>query len=258
MLLARILDADNGRKPMVCRVDGQMSAGGSGAHPPKPARGRLNEIWSNDVSELVQLPDPNLSLESRERHAVYCYLVMALVEHSWAGHKRGSDGTYPWCPRQVNSRKPYLGHNIACVAVNSHGRVIDFDFNHNELFNSSIEHAEARLVRRLFSLLQLASSEIPLRPQRLNPEPSTWAQRLLNGLGEVIETISFEAGDRERGKQSHYSRLLTGTTVYTSLESCAQCSGIHGARRCQGSCVPAVGSGPEQHREHPVQRPPEN
>ncbi len=48
----------------------------------------------------------------------------------------------------------YLGHNIACIAVDENGSILDFDFNHNELFNSSAEHAEARLVRRLFSLNQ--------------------------------------------------------------------------------------------------------
>ena len=49
-------------------------------------------------------------------------------------------------------RSSYLGHNIAAIAVSPTGRIVDFDFNHNELFNSSAEHAEARLLRRLFAL----------------------------------------------------------------------------------------------------------
>src|SRR3981189_2447238 len=42
----------------------------------------------------------------------------------------------------------YLGHNIACIAVDGNGEIIDFDFNHNDLFRSSAEHAESRMVRR--------------------------------------------------------------------------------------------------------------
>ena len=39
----------------------------------------------------------------------------------------------------------YLGHNIACIAVDGNGEIIDFDFNHNDFFRSSAEHAESRI-----------------------------------------------------------------------------------------------------------------
>ena len=87
----------------------------------------------------------------------------------------------------------YFGHNIACIAVDENGEIIDFDFNHNELYNSSAEHAEARLVRRIFSL---------------NQAYDHWQT---HGAGE-----SFIP----------YANVFNGVTIYTSLESCAQCSGI--------------------------------
>ena len=86
----------------------------------------------------------------------------------------------------------YIGHNIACLAVDGDGQIIDFDFNHNDIFRSSAEHAEARLVRRLFSLTDIANS--------------------------------WKVGQPVPGKSRAFS--LEQVTIYTSLESCAQCSGI--------------------------------
>jgi tRNA(Arg) A34 adenosine deaminase TadA len=125
---------------------------------------------------------------------------MGLVSRYWNGNKRGPDGTYPWRAKQL---KPdgrgylggdYLGHNIACIAVNSRGQIIDFDFNHNEIFSSSVEHAESRLVRRVFSLTQIY-------------ELATTA------VSTTIVPIN-------------YANVLNDVTIYTSLESCSQCSGI--------------------------------
>jgi tRNA(Arg) A34 adenosine deaminase TadA len=86
----------------------------------------------------------------------------------------------------------YLGHNIACLAVDGNGEVIDFDFNHNDLFRSSAEHAEARIVRRLFSLSNLMDD--------------------------------WKTGSRLPRKTPAFA--LKDVTIYTSLESCAQCSGV--------------------------------
>jgi tRNA(Arg) A34 adenosine deaminase TadA len=84
----------------------------------------------------------------------------------------------------------YVGHNICALAVDAEGDIIDFDFNHNKLFNSSVQHAEARLIRRLF------------------------------GLAAVQDSWDLVAGPAK------YRTDLSQTTIYTSLESCAQCSGI--------------------------------
>src|SRR4029453_1758960 len=86
----------------------------------------------------------------------------------------------------------YVGHNIACLAVDGNGEVIDFDFNHNDFFRSSAEHAESRMVRRLFSLTDIHQH--------------------------------WKTGEPIPGRSRAFS--LKDVTLYTSLESCAQCSGV--------------------------------
>ena len=169
-------------------------------YPPRPASGRLSELWDSPVKDLVLLPTPSLSAAQIERHLLYCNLLMALMAHYWNGNKHGSVGTYPWREKQ---RRPdgeynggnYLGHNIAAIAVDGAGEVVDFDFNHNEVMNSSVEHAESRLVRRVFGLAELYDG---------------WA------VSDVLTPAPPIA----------YSTVLSDVTIYTSLESCAQCSGI--------------------------------
>lgn len=173
----------------------------------------LNEIVDIDLSRAA----PELSEEgARERHLIYCYLLMKLVVRFWNGNKRGPFGAYPWRVKQIEPATPpppttryrgdmidnpdrsrvnwdrYVGHNIACVAVDGNGEIIDFDFNHNEFFRSSAEHAESRMVRRLFSLTDIFDS---------------WK------TGQPVEGKSKAASLRD-------------VTLYTSLESCAQCSGV--------------------------------
>ena len=169
-------------------------------YPPRPSSGRLNDLWDSPVKDLILLPAPVLSPAEIERHLLYCYLMMAILASYWNGNKHGRFGTYPWREKQKRPDGEYLGgdyqgHNIACIAVDGHGEVIDFDFNHNELFQSSVEHAESRLVRRVFGLTQLfdgwAMSDV------LHPAPPV-----------------------------NYTNVLSDVTIYTSLESCSQCSGI--------------------------------
>lgn len=169
-------------------------------HPPRPLNGRLHDFWDKPVQDLVVLDAPQLTEADQERHTLYCLVLIALVAHYWNGNKRGASGVYPWRKRQS---KPaggylggdYLGHNIGCIAVDGRGEIIDFDFNHNDILNSSVEHAESRLVRRVFSLTQIYDD---------------WATR--------------SPGDPSRS--ASYSNLLSDVTIYTSLESCSQCSGI--------------------------------
>lgn len=176
-------------------------------------RRQLNQVvsidFSRDAPELAQEP-------VRERHRIYCHLLMKLIHRFWNGNKRGPLGSYPQRAKQIEAieQSPrarryegdqipnpegtrvnwdrYLGHNIACIAVDGNGSIIDFDFNHNDFFRSTVEHAESRLVRRLFSLTDCFDS---------------WK------TGQPI-------GDRSRAFS------LNDVTLYTSLESCAQCSGI--------------------------------
>jgi len=172
----------------------------SPVYPPRPSDGPLGPLWDKPVSQLVELSVPTWQPAEAERHTIACLLLMALVSYYWNGNKRGAEGTYPWRPKQQKAGGQgyqggnYLGHNIACLAVNSRGRIIDFDFNHNELLNSSVEHAESRLVRRVFSLTQIYD---------------------LAGAGVATTLVPIP-----------YANLLNDVTIYTSLESCSQCSGI--------------------------------
>jgi tRNA(Arg) A34 adenosine deaminase TadA len=173
---------------------------GDSVYPPRPESGRLYDFWDAQVKDLVLLPTPTLSEEQKERHILYSLVLMALVAHYWNGNKRGRAGTYPWREKQKGHGGEYiggdyLGHNIASLAVDAQGEIIDFDFNHNEILNSSVEHAESRLVRRVFSLTQLNNG---------------WATSDVTSPTPPV----------------NYSNMLSDVTVYTSLESCSQCSGI--------------------------------
>jgi tRNA(Arg) A34 adenosine deaminase TadA len=179
----------------------------------------LARYWLKNVSHLIDVKLPQeLSLAAaQERHRIYALLLMALVVRFWNGNNNGPLGDYPFredqkdtdpavsqtCRRyrgDLNVSKDsgriswdrYLGHNIACIAVDGKGEILDFDFNSNAIFRSSAEHAELRMVRRLFSLTDLIDD---WKTERLMPQESKPV-------------------------------ALKDVTIYTSLESCAQCSGV--------------------------------
>ncbi len=168
----------------------------TGSPPPDVDNEKLKQYWDRPVSELAQLREPGPNQAAQERHRIYSLMLMALVHNYWNGNKKGLKGTYPW--NEPGDRGPhgdgdYLGHNIGALAVDGLGRVMDFEFNHNRLFNSSAEHAEVRLIRRVFAMAQLAGT---WRPDG-TPEPTP---------------------------RDDYS-TFADVTVYTSLESCSQCAG---------------------------------
>ncbi|HEC2564933.1 hypothetical protein QRZ28_26345 [Raoultella ornithinolytica] len=160
----------------------------------------ISKFWDEPLNRVAFTEFPSFSTGEVERHTIYSLAVMALVAAYWNGNKRGSrEGVYLYRDKQRRddgtykgdrAGDRYFGHNIAAIAVDANGDIIDFDFNHNELFNSSVEHAEARLVHRLF---------------KLNSVNQSWD----------VTTLPVK-----------YSTDLKNTTIYTSLESCAQCSGI--------------------------------
>lgn len=160
----------------------------------------LDLYLDKKVAELVAQPTVAIAPEEAERHRIYSLLVMAITEYCWNGNKDGRSADYPLNPLASNYPTArflggdYLGHNIAAILVDKRGNVLDFDFNHNEIFNSSAEHAEARLVRRVFALSQL--------------------------------NTAFQLHSGNPARNSRYSNILNDVTLYTSLESCAQCSGI--------------------------------
>ncbi|MBY5551932.1 hypothetical protein HFO61_35205 [Rhizobium leguminosarum] len=168
--------------------------------PPLPHNENLAAYWCRPVSALATVPaGPALLPAEKERHRLYALLTLAITAAFFNGNKLGQEGSYPWREKQKKANgsydgNDYFGHNIACIAVSGTGEVIDFDFNHNELFNSSAEHAEARLVRRIFNL---------------------------NQIYDHWETKAYDSIP-----PAGYGTVLSSVTIYTSLESCAQCSGI--------------------------------
>lgn len=165
--------------------------------------------WDKKFSELVDLEPLTLSEPEKERHRIFAYLVLSLLHGYFNGQREGMRGEYPWGPSQKISGQgtdsfykgpQYLGHNIAAIAVDGNGDIIDFDFNHNAIFNSSIEHAEVRLMRRVFSLAEIEDG---------------WELRDLTTQTPEVANLDDD-----------YGMKLSGVTVYTSLESCAQCSGM--------------------------------
>lgn len=167
--------------------------------PPKVTSDSNFDQWkSRTVAELATIDTGTIRAEQTERHSIYSLALMAITAHYWNGNKYGRAMQYP-LNEPIPAANPgklgddYLGHNIAALIVDGDGLIIDFDFNHNEIFNSSVEHAESRLLRRVFSLSQIQDS--------WNTRP-----REMRGW--------------------HYSTLLSNVSVYTTLESCAQCSGI--------------------------------
>jgi tRNA(Arg) A34 adenosine deaminase TadA len=173
----------------------------TGADAPEGLSPQLEHYWDLKVSELATLHEPGPGPEDQERHRIFALMLMGLVHEYWNGNKNGRAGRYPWNEENLSVGphldEDYKGHNIAAIAVNSDGIILDFDFNHNRLFNSSAEHAEARLVRRIFGLAQLAD---------------TWRPAV---DGQCLPHSAL----------SDYT-TLPDITIYTSLESCAQCAGV--------------------------------
>ena len=186
------------------------TVGSSGA--PEQTKLLLQDMLSKHHERVFNVA---LDKDEQQYHQAYLYLVMALVREFWNGNRRGVTGTYFYRETQKNpagfwsSGLQYLGHNIAAIAVDGDGDVIDFDFNHNEIFKSSMEHAEARLLRRLFSLTGLRAD---------------WSQ----ALGEDYYSKDPRPDDPQSlsERKERFSTTLSKVTIYTSLEPCAQCAGM--------------------------------
>lgn len=207
----------------------------------RPTPRGLEPYWNKEVSDFATLPKlPPIEPGQQQRHRIYSYLLMAIMTDQWNGNKHGNTGDYGiWRGQQVLGRTEgetvydggsYLGHNIAALAVDGDGRIIDFDFNHNSVFNSSVEHAESRLVRRLFMFNDIN------KPWRGDDEvsgagvvgagPPTGGPGLFNT--RTPPAVHMKAATAGAGAEHghSYGSMLDRVTIYTSLESCAQCSGI--------------------------------
>ncbi len=198
--------------------------------PPPLSNERLKRFWNVPVSRLCELDDEDRWRGPEawnERHRLYSQLLMAIIHRYWNGWKRGRPEDparqYPWNdlprPGDRHLNGDYYGHNIGALAVDQKGYVLDFDFNHNELFSASTEHAEARLVRRLFGLAQISASWGALPAKAPNGARGGSRRRAAG------DQIGNEAAAEATGEPRKYTTMKE-VTVYTSLESCAQCAGI--------------------------------
>lgn len=133
----------------------------------RPTPDGLEGWWGRPVSELAAHTPPTFEKWESERHRIYSLLVCAILFGKWNGNKYGQIGDYgKFRKSQVSSESvvpgghlysggTYEGHNICAIAVDGEGRIMDYEFNHNNVFDSTVEHAESRLVRRLFALNQI-------------------------------------------------------------------------------------------------------
>ncbi|MCK1989225.1 deaminase [Lysinibacillus fusiformis] len=157
----------------------------------------LKKYLNRPVSELIRVNQLEISEGQKERHRLYSLLLMSIAAHYWNGNKYGRVGDYPLNEQDVSKGKyldkDYLGHNIVALAVDAVGNIIDFDFNHNEIFNRSTEHAEIRTIQRIYKLTQIHDS---------------WIVDL----------------NKNKSKKSYTT--FEDVSIYTSLESCSQCSGV--------------------------------
>jgi tRNA(Arg) A34 adenosine deaminase TadA len=221
----------------------------------RPVPPGLKPFWSGSVQKFAELQPNGLSPEDEERCRIYSLMLMSLLVSKWNGNKYGETGDYGvWREeQQIGTTKSglkvygggsYLGHNIAAVAVDAEGRIIDFDFNHNAVFDSTVEHAESRLVRRVFALNQIYDPWFALNEDGSTPANAEGARhgRRRRARRNVFATEGAtppvappekveEALEAKPEAPVPYSTLLTDVTIFTSLESCAQCSGI----MCLGS-----------------------
>jgi tRNA(Arg) A34 adenosine deaminase TadA len=198
----------------------------------RPVPPGLAPYWENPVSEFATIDPALLDRGAKERHRIFSLLLMSIVHNYWNGNKYGETGDYgSWRKRQLTGETAagdhfyeggtYQGHNIAALAVDGEGRVIDYDFNCNEIFDSSVEHAESRLVRRVFALNQI------YEPWAALDSTVGLAATRSRQKRRVFATAVTGRADSSKGAVSrNYSTLLEDVTIYTSLESCAQCSGI--------------------------------
>jgi tRNA(Arg) A34 adenosine deaminase TadA len=205
----------------------------------RPTPPGLAPHWDRPLSEFVDLQASPIEAGLAERHRLYSFLVLAILASQWNGNKYGNPGNYgDWRRRQLMKGLPpnlgvyrggsYLGHNIAAIAVDARGTVVDFEFNHNQLFNSSVEHAESRLLRRLFSLSQISDSwgGTPARGAKADRTPGPATGRPFAFAVSAPPAREPGLGVSAAANRVSYTELLTDVTIYTSLESCAQCSGI--------------------------------
>jgi len=96
-------------------IAGAATAGATSAlaqtKPPAgfDAQKPLLEYWDKRLKEVVELNKINFEKDTselqqeavKERHRIYCHLLMKLITRFWNGNKRGPFGSYPLRAAQI-------------------------------------------------------------------------------------------------------------------------------------------------------------
>jgi hypothetical protein len=155
-VLARLASADDPRADPGGWGIGRRAPDARRGRPPDPTGARPRRCLDEAAQRVATLPETEIEPDCASDTG-FTLLTMA-VRLAVQRQQHGDRGDYgPWRERQVElqpaatgSIARISGHNIG-RSPSTRGTIVDFDFN-NEVFNSSVEHAESRLVRRLFKL----------------------------------------------------------------------------------------------------------
>ncbi|MBY2986682.1 deaminase [Rhizobium leguminosarum] len=136
--------------------------------------------------------DPTLDLneEVKERHEIFLLCAASITFVAWGIHKSNPADRAAYAEAYPGrSFREYQGHNIGSLLVNGRNEIVCYERNLASMLNDSTQHAEARAVQ--------------------------------HGI-KALNADRYREGNQTGG----YSEMLQGYTVYTTLESCTQCSGI--------------------------------
>jgi tRNA(Arg) A34 adenosine deaminase TadA len=88
-----------------------------------------------------------------ERHDILMLLTAKLVYEGWTLPLGNRDLVAAFASIEPDRAfRPYAGHNIGALAVDEHGKPVAFAMNRNVALNSPLEHAEARVLRKVVAL----------------------------------------------------------------------------------------------------------
>lgn len=171
---------------------------------------KLRDLFLIDNNDLYKKDSGNEDAIN-ERNEIYVLLVGAIQASQFVIKKKGDNFFYPLSP---NINKHYSGHNISSILINETGLIIEYAFNHNAEFTSTMEHAETRAIRRamtnFYSYKHLQNKFIT-------------SSSILKDIETPIWWLDKQD---ENYKKTKMTNKLSTCSLYSSLESCAQCSGV--------------------------------
>jgi tRNA(Arg) A34 adenosine deaminase TadA len=163
-----------------------------------------------------------LSPELAERDSIASWLVLSLVERDW----------------QTGSGAEIRGHNIGALGVDGAGRIRGHAFNENHRHGASTEHAELRLIRKLFEDLRASgargdySRALSGYTVYTTLEPCSMCAGALD-LANVARVVFVQADPSQKGIAQHLRALHGAGAAEPIAASVSQGASLNDA--CQGS-----------------------